>query len=74
MRIVSPRNAGVSGERSASAAQVPPGAVVAATADNCEAPDGQAVLVAAGVRAQPTLARLKGIDEPVRLFRISSID
>jgi adenylate cyclase len=50
------------------------GGEVAATADVCEAADGQAVLAAARVRAQPTLARLKGIDEPVRLFRISPLD
>jgi class 3 adenylate cyclase len=46
------------------------GGEVAATADVCETADGQAVLAAVRVRAEPTLARLKGIDEPVRLFRL----
>jgi class 3 adenylate cyclase len=50
------------------------GGEVAATADVCEAPDGQAVLAGARVRTRPTLARLKGIDEPVRLFRFSALD
>jgi class 3 adenylate cyclase len=46
------------------------GGEVAATADVCETADGQAVLAAARVRAEPSIARLKGIDEPVRLFRL----
>jgi adenylate cyclase len=50
------------------------GGEVAATADVCESMDGQAVLAAARVRAEPTLARLKGIDEPVRLFRLRPLD
>ena len=50
------------------------GGEVAATADVCETPDGQAVLAGANVRAEPTLARLKGIAEPVRLFRIRPLD
>ena len=50
------------------------GGEVAATADVCESPDGQAVLAAAQVRAEPTLARLKGIAEPVRLFRLIPTD
>jgi class 3 adenylate cyclase len=50
------------------------GGEVTATASVCEAIDGQAVLAGANVRAEPTLARLKGIDEPVRLFRLISLD
>jgi adenylate cyclase len=50
------------------------GGEVAATADICEGPDGQAVLSGARVRTEPTLARLKGIDEPVRLFRLITLD
>ena len=50
------------------------GGEVAATADVCESPDGQAVLSAGNVRANPTVARLKGIDEPVRLFRLTLLD
>ena len=50
------------------------GGEVAATADVCEATDGQLVLASAKVRAEPTLARLKGIDEPVRLFRLTPLD
>ena len=50
------------------------GGEVAATADVCDSVDGQAVLAGARVRTEPTLARLKGIDEPVRLLRLSPLD
>jgi class 3 adenylate cyclase len=50
------------------------GGEVAATAEICEGPDAQGVLSRARVRAEPTLARLKGIDEPVRLFRLIPLD
>jgi adenylate cyclase len=50
------------------------GGEVAATADVCEAPDGQRVLAGARVRAERTVAHLKGIDEPVRLFRLKTLD
>ena len=50
------------------------GGEVAATADICEAPDGQAVLAGAKVHTEPMLARLKGIDQPVRLFRLRPLD
>lgn len=46
------------------------GGEVAATADICEALDAQAVLAGAKVHAEMSLARLKGIDEPVRLYRL----
>src|SRR5688572_31224319 len=46
------------------------GGEVAATADICEAQDAQAVLAGAKVHAEMSLARLKGIDEPVRLYRL----
>ena len=46
------------------------GGEVAATAEVCESPDGQAVLAAANVRPELVLARLKGIDEAVRLYRL----
>src|SRR5215213_3598816 len=46
------------------------GGEVAATAAVCEAPDAQAVLAAANVRPELVLARLKGIDEAVRLYRL----
>jgi class 3 adenylate cyclase len=50
------------------------GGEVAATADVCESPDGQAVLAAARVRPELVMARLKGIDEPVRLYRLLPLD
>ncbi|MFN8632556.1 MAG: DUF5939 domain-containing protein [Chloroflexota bacterium] len=46
------------------------GGEVAATAEVCESPDGQAVLAQAGLRPELVLARLKGIEEPVRLYRL----
>lgn len=46
------------------------GGEVAATAAVCEAPDAQAVLASANVRPEMTLARLKGIEEAVRLYRL----
>lgn len=50
------------------------GGEVAATAEICESPDGQAVLARAGLRPELVLARLKGIDEPVRLYRLRQLD
>ena len=50
------------------------GGEVLATDDVCEGPDGQAVLAGARVRAERTLAHLKGIAEPVRLFRLIPLD
>ena len=46
------------------------GGEVAATAERVRGPDAQAVLAGAKVRAEMTMARLKGIDEPVRLYRL----
>jgi adenylate cyclase len=50
------------------------GGEVAATAAVCEAPDAQAVLAGANVRPEMTLARLKGIEEAVRLYRLRPLD
>lgn len=50
------------------------GGEVAATADVCESPDAQPVLAAANVRAEQTVAYLKGIEEPVRLYRLALPD
>jgi class 3 adenylate cyclase len=50
------------------------GGEVAATAEVCEAPDAQTVLAEAKVRPDMTLARLKGIEEPVRLYRFRPAD
>jgi len=46
------------------------GGEVAATAEVCEALDAQAVIAEAGLRPELVLARLKGIEEPVRLYRL----
>lgn len=46
------------------------GGEVAATAEVCESPDARAVLAGAQVRAEVTMAHLKGIAEPVRLYRL----
>jgi adenylate cyclase len=46
------------------------GGEVAATAEVCESPDAQAVLAATRVQAEMTMARLKGIAEPVRIYRL----
>ncbi|MCC7370124.1 MAG: adenylate/guanylate cyclase domain-containing protein [Chloroflexi bacterium] len=46
------------------------GGEVAATAEVCESVDAQAVLAGERVHAEMTTARLKGIDEPVRLYRL----
>jgi len=50
------------------------GGEVAATAEVCESPDGQKVLADANVSPEMTLAQLKGISEPVRLYRLRPLD
>lgn len=49
------------------------GGEVAVTADVCETPDAQALLGPENVRAEIGVARLKGIDEPVRLYRLTPV-
>jgi class 3 adenylate cyclase len=50
------------------------GGEVAATAEVCETPDGQAVLAGTNVRPEPVMAHLKGIEEAVRLYRLRPLD
>jgi len=46
------------------------GGEVAATAEVCESPDAQAIIAEAAVRPTLALARLKGIAEQVRIYRL----
>ncbi len=46
------------------------GGEVAATAEVCETPEAQAVIAESGVRPELALARLKGIAEQVRIYRL----
>ncbi|MGE3910909.1 MAG: DUF5939 domain-containing protein [Chloroflexota bacterium] len=50
------------------------GGEVAATAEVCESLDAQTVLAGEKLHADMTLAQLKGIDEPVRLYRLRLAD
>jgi class 3 adenylate cyclase len=47
------------------------GGELAATADICELPEVQALLARERVRAETALVRLKGITEPVRIYRLA---